>query len=159
MSWDWILALLGMFGLYLTTKKMVAGFVVGASLQVLWLTYALSTSQYGFVLSAVGFGFVNLLGIYRWTRPKKTVDKSQAIDLYFHGIHDLHCWMLRMPNGTFAHESKHFDNEKEMLQDCLVTIGRDILDEERYTIKTTYAIKSRSDLIKNLRKEYLRTFA
>lgn len=70
MTWDWILALLGMFGLYLTTKKMVAGFVVGASLQVLWLTYALSTSQYGFVLSAVGFGFVNLLGIYRWTRPK-----------------------------------------------------------------------------------------
>lgn len=68
--WSWALVSVGMFGQYLTTKKNPAGFVVGLGAQLMWLLYALSTNQYGFVVSAVGFGCIYVLGFYRWTAPK-----------------------------------------------------------------------------------------
>lgn len=75
--WSWGLAIIGICGVYLTTKKLYWGFVVGVLVQVLWLTYALVTAQYGFILSALGFAWVNALGLYRWTRsnaPKPASD-------------------------------------------------------------------------------------
>ena len=73
--WSWGLAIIGISGVYLTTKKLFWGFVVGFLVQVLWLTYALQTQQYGFILSALGFAWVNALGLYRWTRTPKTEPK------------------------------------------------------------------------------------
>lgn len=74
MEWgSWVLASLGIFGLYLTGEKKAAGFVVGAGVQILWIIFAVTTGQYGFILSAIGFGFFNLLNLYKWTRPKKEV--------------------------------------------------------------------------------------
>jgi nicotinamide riboside transporter PnuC len=72
--WSWVLASIGIFGVYLTTSKKVAGFAVGLGAQVLWITYGVTTKQYGFVMSAIGFGSMNVLGLYRWTRPKEKVD-------------------------------------------------------------------------------------
>ena len=74
MMWDWFLASAGIFGLYLMTKKKAEGFAVGLILQIFWLIYAISTEQYGFIMSALGFGFMNAWGLYRWTRPETTVD-------------------------------------------------------------------------------------
>ena len=54
--------------MYLTTKKLYAGYIVGVLVQVLWISYAVVSSQYGFILSALGFAWVNALGWYRWTR-------------------------------------------------------------------------------------------
>lgn len=70
--WSWALALVGMVGLYLTTKKLARGYVVGLLVQIPWFVYALVSEQYGFILSSVGFAYVNALGWYRWTRNEKT---------------------------------------------------------------------------------------
>lgn len=74
--WSWTLALIGMTGVYLTTKKMIAGFIVGVSVQGLWVAFAISTAQYGFIFSALGYGFVNLLGILRWRRD----DRERSVE-------------------------------------------------------------------------------
>ena len=66
MWWSVVLAVVGVFGLYLTTRKMAAGYAVGVGVQVLWITYAVVTAQYGFIFSALAFGAVNALGFYKW---------------------------------------------------------------------------------------------
>lgn len=71
MWWSWALAAIGVTGLYLTTKKLAVGFAVGVGVQVLWVAYALVTSQYGFIASALAYGTVNALGLYRWTRTDR----------------------------------------------------------------------------------------
>ena len=72
MWWSVVLAVIGVFGLYLTTRKMAAGYAVGVAVQVLWIAYAIVTAQYGFIFSALAFGAVNALGFYKW----KTEDKD-----------------------------------------------------------------------------------
>lgn len=71
MWWSVVLAVIGVLGLYLTTRKMAAGYAVGVGVQVLWITYAVVTAQYGFIFSALAFGAVNALGFVRWTREKR----------------------------------------------------------------------------------------
>ena len=71
MWWSVVLAVIGVFGLYLTTRKMAAGYAVGVGVQVLWITYAIVTAQYGFIFSALAFGAVNALGFYKWTTKGK----------------------------------------------------------------------------------------
>lgn len=74
--WSWGLAIIGISGVYLTTKKLYWGFVVGITVQILWITYALVSQQYGFILSALGFAWVNALGLYRWTRTSEAKPKD-----------------------------------------------------------------------------------
>lgn len=74
MLWSWLLAVIGVFGLYLTTRKMAAGFAVGVGVQALWITYAIVTAQYGFIFSALAFGTVNALGFYKWKKEPKPVE-------------------------------------------------------------------------------------
>lgn len=66
--WSWGLAAVGVSGVYLTTKKLYAGYVVGVLVQALWIAYAIHSKQWGFIASALAFGWVNALGWYRWTR-------------------------------------------------------------------------------------------
>lgn len=66
--WSWLLGAIGVFGLYLTTKKLALGFAVGLFAQLLWISYAIATKQYGFITSALAFGAMYTLGLVRWTR-------------------------------------------------------------------------------------------
>lgn len=66
--WSWVLAVVGMTGVYLTTLKKTTGFMIGLGVQVLWIIFAVTTQQYGFIFSAVGFGVMNTLGLIRWRR-------------------------------------------------------------------------------------------
>lgn len=74
MWWSWILAAIGVTGLYLTTKKLAVGFAVGVLVQVLWIAYAITTNQFGFIASALAYGAVNALGLYRWTHKEQQSD-------------------------------------------------------------------------------------
>lgn len=42
------------------------GFALGVFQQVLWLIYAVSTKQYGFLASAAIFGVLNVVGWRKW---------------------------------------------------------------------------------------------
>lgn len=68
MSWAWsyLLAGLGCFALWLAGRKRKSGWAVGASIQVLWVAYAVSTRQYGFIISAFAYGFFYVRNYLRW---------------------------------------------------------------------------------------------
>jgi hypothetical protein len=64
--WSWILTAVGVFGLYLAGSKRWQGWAVGLSAQVLWLAYAISTKQYGFIVSAFAYGTVYARNLHKW---------------------------------------------------------------------------------------------
>lgn len=64
--WSYLLAAIGVGGIYLTTRRMWQGFAIGVAAQLLWFAYALITHQYGFFISALAYGCVNALGLHRW---------------------------------------------------------------------------------------------
>jgi hypothetical protein len=68
--WSVLLTVIGVGGLYLVTRKLWTGFVVGIGVQLLWIAYAVVTKQWGFIGSALAYGYVNFLGLRRWLRDR-----------------------------------------------------------------------------------------
>lgn len=76
MMWSYALATIGVFGLWLTTRKLWQGFAVGVAVQLLWIAYAVTTAQWGFIGSAVAYGAVNTVGLVRWRRAARAEDEA-----------------------------------------------------------------------------------
>ena len=68
MIWSFVLAAVGIAGIYLAGKKSKWGWGLGLGAQVLWLIFALATAQYGFILTAVAYGAVYGKNLYQWHR-------------------------------------------------------------------------------------------
>lgn len=68
MWWSWILTLLSVAGLYVAGRNRWEGWLLGLLAQPVWLTYALVTHQYGFLVSVVAFGYVNASNLISWRR-------------------------------------------------------------------------------------------
>ena len=66
--WSWVLTAIGVFGLWLAGRKSPWGWAVGLGAQGPWLAYALTTQQYGFVVSACAYGWVYLKNFRAWRR-------------------------------------------------------------------------------------------
>lgn len=60
MSWSLLLAAVGVLGLWGAGRPdtRLAGWLVGLGAQALWVVYAVTTDQYGFLLSAGAYGAV-----------------------------------------------------------------------------------------------------
>lgn len=71
MLWSYILAVVGILGIFLAGKKRTVGWVIGLGAQLLWIAYAIVTAQYGFIVSALGYGWVYGLNWWRWAHPKE----------------------------------------------------------------------------------------
>jgi nicotinamide riboside transporter PnuC len=69
--WSYILAGLGVLSLYLTGKKLKSGWVVGLVNSGLWITYGITSNQYGFIVSAVVFIVVQYKNYLAWDREEK----------------------------------------------------------------------------------------
>lgn len=74
--WSWLLTVVGVTGIYLTTKHLWYGFLIGVLAQFLWISYAIATQQWGFIVSAFAYGTVNAIGLWRWTRVLKEPDEA-----------------------------------------------------------------------------------
>lgn len=72
MWWSIMLATIGIAGIYVTTRKLWWGFALGLAAQLLWIAYAIATQQYGFILSAVGYGIVYWIGARKWFQERHT---------------------------------------------------------------------------------------
>lgn len=70
--WSWLLMAIGVFGLYLAGKKNLYGWAVGIAAQFLWVAYALSTQQYGFLISAVAYGWIYAKNFLAWRREARS---------------------------------------------------------------------------------------
>lgn len=66
--WSWVLTVLGVSGLHLAGRRNAWGWAIGVAAQVLWLAYAVTTRQWGFLASAVVYGAVHLNNFVHWRR-------------------------------------------------------------------------------------------
>lgn len=68
--WSFALAAVGIVGLVLAGRKNAAGWAVGLGAQVLWVVYALVAGQYGFIVTAVAYGYVYGKNYLAWRRDE-----------------------------------------------------------------------------------------
>lgn len=78
MWWSWTLAAIGIFGLWLSGRKDYRGWFVGLGAQILWITYAVVTAQYGFIASALAYGAIYLKNGLAWMREHRTKEAADA---------------------------------------------------------------------------------
>lgn len=64
--WSFLLAGVGIAGLWLAGSERWVGWAIGILAQVAWAVYALATHQYGFLLSSAGYAFVYSRNLLRW---------------------------------------------------------------------------------------------
>lgn len=69
--WSVVLATVGILGLYLAGSRNVLGWLVSFGAQVLWFIFAIVTKQYGFILSALAYGWVYGRNYLKWRREQE----------------------------------------------------------------------------------------
>ena len=71
MIWSYILSGLGIISLILTGRKLAVGWLVGLFNSGLWIIYALTSQNYGFIISSIVFITVQIRNYRAWTKPTK----------------------------------------------------------------------------------------
>lgn len=62
----WVLAVIGVSGIYFVGRKTLWGWFVLLFNETLWTVYGLVTKQYGFIVSAVAYGLVYIKSYRHW---------------------------------------------------------------------------------------------
>ena len=57
-SWSWVLGFLGVTGLLIAGNRVWWGWLINFANEILWVVYAVSTEQYGFILMACAYAMV-----------------------------------------------------------------------------------------------------
>ena len=66
--WSWLLAVIGVTGIFFVGRKTVWGWIVLFINECLWIVYATQTKQYGFYLGAVAYMAVYAKSYVHWRR-------------------------------------------------------------------------------------------
>jgi hypothetical protein len=66
--WSYLLAAIGVTGIFFVGRKTIWGWFVLLFNEVLWIAYALITNQYGFILSAIAYAIVYIKSYMLWRR-------------------------------------------------------------------------------------------
>ena len=77
-AWSISLALIGLIGMHIAGKKSQWGWFIGLAAQVLWIIFATVTAQYGFYLSALGYGYVYANNWWKWRKEKRESATADA---------------------------------------------------------------------------------
>lgn len=67
-QWSWTLTLIGVAGLYLVSRGYRWAWLINIGAQLLWVVYALTTDQPGFLFAAFAYGWVFVLNYRRALR-------------------------------------------------------------------------------------------
>jgi hypothetical protein len=70
MYWSYVLAAIGVAGIFFVGRKTIWGWLILLFNEALWITYALITNQYGFILSAIAYGIVYIRSYIHWKREE-----------------------------------------------------------------------------------------
>ena len=73
-AWSYVLTAIGITGIYLAGRRNLYGWVVGLSAQVLWIAYAVTTEQWGFIVSAFAYGSVYANNWRKWAKEAKRAE-------------------------------------------------------------------------------------
>jgi nicotinamide riboside transporter PnuC len=66
--WSWVLAVIGVTGIFFVGRKTIWGWHILLVNEILWITYAVITKQYGFIFSALAYGVVYIKSYLLWRR-------------------------------------------------------------------------------------------
>lgn len=66
--WSWVLAVIGVTGMFFVGKKTLWGWLVLLLNECLWIGYALVTKQYGFIVMAVAYSVVYIRSYIHWKK-------------------------------------------------------------------------------------------
>lgn len=75
--WSWLLAAVGVTGLFLAGSSNKLGWALGFGAQLLWIVYAVATEQWGFIASALAYGFVYARNWLRW----RAQERAEAVEI------------------------------------------------------------------------------
>jgi hypothetical protein len=68
MYWSYLLAVIGVAGIFFVGRKDKWGWWVLLFNEVLWIAYAVITQQYGFILSAIAYAIVYIRSYIHWSK-------------------------------------------------------------------------------------------
>ena len=68
MMWSYVLAVIGVTGIFFVGRKTIWGWWVLLFNEALWIAYALITGQYGFILSAIAYAAVYIRSYIHWSK-------------------------------------------------------------------------------------------
>jgi hypothetical protein len=66
--WSWILAIIGVTGIFFVGRKTVWGWLVLLLNECLWTIYAVQTDQYGFILMSTAYSAIYIKSFIHWRR-------------------------------------------------------------------------------------------
>jgi len=68
--WSWLLATMGIVGIFFVGKKKWEAFVWLFCVECLWVVFAISSKQYGFILGSVFYNIVYVKNVIRWRKDE-----------------------------------------------------------------------------------------
>lgn len=77
--WSWIVTIVGLLGFILAGRKIWWAWYVNIGCQALWVTFALVSHIYAFLLSAAVYTVVFTHNAIKWTRDRNTSYSNQPI--------------------------------------------------------------------------------
>lgn len=68
LQWSWLLALMGVFGMYFVGKKRWEAFLWLIVMECLWIVFAIQTKTYGFILGSLAYITVYSRNVKLWKK-------------------------------------------------------------------------------------------
>jgi nicotinamide riboside transporter PnuC len=75
--WSWLLAVIGVSGIYFVGRKTIWGWFVLLFNECLWIAYALVTKQYGFIFAALSYAIVYIRSYMHWKEDERKVNRKK----------------------------------------------------------------------------------
>jgi hypothetical protein len=70
MAWSWVLAAIGVTGIFFVGRKVIWAWLLLLFNECLWIIYAVTTKQYGFIVAALAYGVVYIRSYIHWSKDK-----------------------------------------------------------------------------------------
>jgi len=74
--WSYVLAVVGVTGIFFVGRKTIWGWLVLLTNECIWIAYALATDQYGFIFMAVAYASVYIKSFIGWRNDELQVSKD-----------------------------------------------------------------------------------
>jgi hypothetical protein len=69
--WSYVLSAIGITGILLAGSKYKIGWLIGFAVQPLWIVFAITHEQHGFIAAAVVYAIVYARNWLRWRREER----------------------------------------------------------------------------------------
>jgi hypothetical protein len=74
LQWSWVLAAMGISGMYFVGKKRWEAFLWLMVMECLWIVFALQTKTYGFIVGSIAYIVVYMRNVKAWRNVASPVD-------------------------------------------------------------------------------------